>query len=459
MKAAGRGDRRGRGHCFLHHLACAALTLFGGFAAPGIARAELTAAERRITESVDQGTPQALQLLQRLVDVNSGTMNFDGVREVGRMLRTELDALGFSTRWVDGAPFRRAGHLVATRAAKDAKKRGPRVLLIGHLDTVFERDSPFQKFQPLSDSTAAGPGVCDMKGGDVVILLAMRALKDAGLLDRMAITIVFSGDEEKMGSPLDLARKDLLDAAEWADVALGFEDGPGDPRLAVIARRGATSWRLRVSGTTSHSSQIFRPNVGHGAIFEAARILHAFEDSLSHESNLTFNPGLIVGGTDVTFDGEQSRGTAFGKGNVVAESTTVSGDLRTLTAEQLERATVTMRRIVAAHGPRENAEITFDEGYPPLAPTDGNRHLLSLFDAASRDLGFGPVEGSDPARAGAADVSFTAGKVEMAMDGLGLMGSGGHTVQEVGNLRTLPMNAKRVGVTLARLTSQWKPKR
>src|SRR5262245_13596821 len=456
MTAAGRGLRFRRGHRFF---ACTALALVATFAAPRLTRAELSTAERRITESVDQGTPQALQLLQGLVDVDSGTMNFAGVREVGRMLRTEFDALGFSTRWVDGAPFGRAGHLIATRAAKDAKKRGPRLLLIGHLDTVFEQDSPFQKFEPTSDSTAEGPGVCDMKGGDVGILVAMRALKDAGLLDRMAVTIVFSGDEEKAGSPIDLARKDLIAAAEWADVAIGFEDGPGDPHLAVIARRGATSWRLRVSGTPSHSSQIFRPNVGHGAIFEAASDLPAVEDSLSREPNLTFNPGIIVGGTNVGYDGEQSRGSAFGKVNVVAESTTVSGDLRALTLEQFERATATMRRIVQAHGPRENAEITFDEGYPPLAPTDGNRHLLSLFDGASRDLGFGPVEASDPARAGAADVSFAAGPVEMAMDGFGLMGSGGHTVQEIGNLHTLPMNAKRVSVMLARLAAEWKPKR
>jgi glutamate carboxypeptidase len=180
-----------------------------------------------------------------------------------------------------------------------------------------------------------------------------------------------------------------------------------------------------------------------------------FHDSLSHEPNLTLNPGVILGGTSVQFDKEQSRGTAFGKANVVAESTTVAGDLRTLTPEQLERAMGVMRRIVAAHGPRESDEITFDEGYPPLAPTDGNRRLLSLFDGASRDLGFGPVEASDPARAGAADVSFTAGKVEMAMDGVGLMGQGGHTVGEVGDLRTMGMNAKRVGVMLARLAGEW----
>ena len=421
--------------------------------------ASLSASEQRIVATVDRGTPAALDLLERVVDVNSGTMNFDGVREVGRMFRAEFDALGFATRWVDGAPFGRAGHLIARWPARGADPKGPHVLLIGHLDTVFEHDSPFQHFQRTSDSTAAGPGVCDMKGGDVVILLAMRALKDAGLLDRLSVTVVFSGDEEKAGLPLTLARKDLMDAAEWADVAIGFEDGPGDPHQAVIARRGASSWVLRTAGVPSHSSQIFRPEVGSGAIYEAARILQAFHDSLSREPNLTLNPGVILGGTEVHFEQEQSRGTAFGKANVVAESTAVAGDLRTLSPEQRQRAIEVMQRIVADHPPRESGSITFEEGYPPLAPTEGNRRLLTLFDRASRDLGYGPVAASDPARAGAADVSFTAGKVEMAMDGVGLMGQGGHTVSEAGDLRTLGMNAKRVGVTLARLVGEWKGRR
>ena len=106
----------------------------------------------------------------------------------------------------------------------------------------------------------------------------------------------------------------LRELADAADVALGFEDGPGDPRLAVIARRGSTRWTLQVAGKGGHSSQIFRDDVGAGAIFEAARVLQLFRERLSHEPLLTFNPGAIVGGTAVTFDREQSRGTAAGKG-------------------------------------------------------------------------------------------------------------------------------------------------
>ena len=204
--------------------------------------------ERAIAAAVDTRNAEGLALLERIVNINSGTMNFAGVRQVGDILRKELDALGFQTRWVDGAAFGRAGHLIAERNGK-----GPRLLLIGHLDTVFETASPFQKFERVSDTTARGPGVIDMKGGDVIMLQAFKALKAAGALDRMSITAVFSGDEESAGRPLELARADLIAAAKKSQYAIGFEDGSGDPRTAVISRRGSTNWNLKYTGLPAHS--------------------------------------------------------------------------------------------------------------------------------------------------------------------------------------------------------------
>jgi glutamate carboxypeptidase len=415
----------------------------------------LSAEERRIAEAVDRHADASLALLERAVNLNSGTMNLAGVREVGRLFAPEFRALGFETRWVEGAAWNRAGHLIAERPGRGGGQR-TRVLLIGHLDTVFEPDSPFQRFERLSDTTATGPGVIDMKGGDVVMLLALRALADAGALDRLSVTAFLCGDEENSGDPLALSRADLVEAAGRADAAIGFEDGAGDPRTAVIGRRGSTGWVLRTAGTPAHSSQIFRADIGSGAIYEAARILAAFHDSLSHEEYLTVNPGLILGGTQVARVPGQSRGTAFGKSNVIAESTAVTGDLRALTLEQRERAKATMRRIVAESPPHAGADIVFDDGYPPLAPTDGNRELLARYDQVSRDLGLGPVEMADPARAGAADVAFTGGRTPMAIDGIGLMGDDGHTVHETADLRTLPTQAKRAAILLWRLAREGK---
>jgi glutamate carboxypeptidase len=403
--------------------------------------------ERAMASFIDARDGEALALLERVVNINSGTMNLAGVREVGRVFRAELDALGFQTRWVDGARFRRAGHLVA-----DHPGAGPRILLIGHLDTVFEADSPFQKMERIDGRYARGPGIIDMKGGNVVMIQALKALQSIGALKAMNLVVVMTGDEELTGEPLSAAREALVAAAKGADIAIGFEDGPGDPKTAVIARRGTTGWQLRVKGKPAHSSQIFRADIGAGAIYEAARILTAFRETLAGEPHLTFNPGVMLGGTSVEFDAAQSRGTAFGKENVIAEHAVVAGDLRTLSAGQLEKAQKAMTAIVAASLPHTEATLTFDEGYPPLAPTDGNRKLLALYDRASQDVGAGAVAAVDPDRAGAADVSFVAGEVPMILDGVGLMGHSDHTPQETADLATLPSQTKRAAVFLYRLS-------
>src|SRR5687767_13437927 len=153
----------------------------------------LSAPERRIVASVDAGAPAAITLLEKLVNINSGTHNFAGVRAVADALAPEFQKLGFTTRWSPGSSWNRAGHLVAEWKGNGS---GRKLLLIGHLDTVFEKDSPFQKFERVGTDSARGPGIADMKGGNVVMLLALKALKDAGLLDQLQVTAVFTGDEE-----------------------------------------------------------------------------------------------------------------------------------------------------------------------------------------------------------------------------------------------------------------------
>lgn len=404
------------------------------------------------TSYIEAHNAEALSLLERLVNINSGTHNFDGVREVGRIIRAELDGLGFKTEWIDGAAWQRAGHLVAERSRTGANGASkPRVLLIGHLDTVFERDSPFQKFARLGRTEARGPGIIDMKGGDVIIVQVLKALAAAGVLDDLNVAVVMTGDEESPGRPLAAARAALLNAARGATAAIGFEDGPGDPRYAVTSRRGTAQWTLRVTGTTAHSSQVFRKDIGPGAIFEAARILNGFREKLAGEEHLTFNPGLILGGTDAQHDATGGRGSAAGKNNVVAAGVVVTGDLRALTREQFDHARKVMQEVVAAPMPHTAGTLTFDEGYPPMAPSEGNARLLDLYSRGSQALGFGPVLAVSPDRAGAADVSFVAGRAQMVLDGIGLMGRDGHTPQETADLTTLPSQAKRAALLLLRL--------
>ena len=291
-----------------------------------------------------------------------------------------------------------------------------------------------------------------MKGGNVIIITALKALRAAAQLERLNLRVVLTGDEENSGHPLTLSKHAIVEGAKWADIALGFEDGDSNVETAVISRRGSVSWQLEVSGKPAHSSQIFQPHIGDGAIFEAARILDTFRTRLQDEPNLTFNPGLMVAGTRAKV--EQAHGEAFGKGNVIAKTARITGDIRAISPSQLTKAKEAMFDIVSANLPHTKASLSFDAGYPPMPPSDGNRQLLSTYSQISQDLGYGPVIAVDPRKAGAADISFAANHVEMALDGLGLMGDGGHTKDEVADLSTLKQNAEKAALLLLRLSTR-----
>ena len=407
--------------------------------------------EKEILAAVDQQLPAAEALLEQAVNINSGTMNFQGVKAVGELFQAQFSELGMATTWVDGSPFGRAGHLIASNTGSGSRK----LLLIGHLDTVFAKDDPFQQFRKIDGRYIAGPGTTDMKGGDTIIVAALRALKQAGILDQISVRVVLHGDEESSGKPLSLSKKDLIAAAEWADVALGFEDADGNIETAVVARRSSSSWTLEVNGKPAHSSQIFQPHIGDGAIFESARILDQFRQQLSTIDMLTFNPGTISGGTRVETMQAANTYQAFGKTNVIAQTTTVKGDLRALSKDQIAQAETIMQQIVSNNNlPHTSATLTFDHSYPPLAPTDGNYRLLNLYSGISEELGYGVVTAVNPRNAGAADISFTAGHVEMALDGLGLMGDGGHTRDEVADMSSLEKNIKKAALLIYRLSQQ-----
>ncbi|MEP6390757.1 MAG: M20/M25/M40 family metallo-hydrolase [Halioglobus sp.] len=408
--------------------------------------AALDQQEQAIAAAVVAREAEALALLEQAVNINSGTKNFAGVQAVGRVFSSAFTQLGFATQWVEGAEFERAGHLVASYGSS-----GPRLLLIGHLDTVFATDSPFQTWERLDEHHVRGPGITDMKGGNVVMILALTALKDAGLLDSVQVRVVLTGDEESRGRPMDIANRALIDAAVWADYAIGFEDGDGDPTTAVVSRRSAGNWALEVSGKPAHSSQIFRDDVGFGAIFESARILDSWRVSLATVPNLTFNPGKIIGGTQITSDASGDRGTAFGKNNVIAQTGLVSGGIRADSPEQLDMAINQMAAIVSESLPHTQASFSFTPGYPPMARTQGNLDLLARYTAISESLGYGEVLPVDPRRAGAADISFAAEHVRGAIDGLGLMGTGGHTIEEIADIRTLKQQAQRAAVLFYQL--------
>ena len=408
----------------------------------------LDATETRILEIIESQSDEAVAFLTRAVDINSGTLNPDGVREVGKLYIEAFDQIGFDTSLIEQPEeLQRGPHFFAERDGS----QGKRILLIGHLDTVFEADSPFQNMR-IDGDKAYGPGVEDMKGGNNTILFALKALHEAGALDDTRIIVAFTGDEEYPGRPLDISRRDLIEAGKRADIALGFEAGVREMRIATIARRGSSGWLLEVKAKPAHSSGIFKPGYGAGAIFEASRILNAFYAQLRGEEYLTFNPGAIVGGTETTYDRQESRGTAFGKSNIIAETATVDGDLRFISEEQKERARETMRKIVEISLPETESTITFFDGYPAMEPTEANVALMETLGEVLRDLGMGEVESLDPSERGAADISFVASDVEAGLAGMGPVGWGGHTVDEGIYLDSLTEAAKKTAILLYRLT-------
>jgi glutamate carboxypeptidase len=417
------------------------------------ALAELSAEEQRMADWIDVHAEDAIALLAETVNISSGTNNREGVREVGRVMRRELDALGLETEWIDMPPENnRAGHLFGR---KDGA--GPKFLLIGHLDTVFESDDAFQSFTREGD-TGHGPGVDDMKSGNVIIVYALKALQEIGALADIPVVIAYSGDEEDPGSPLSISRKDLIEAGQWADISLGFESAVyyDDMDWATIARRSSSGWTLEVTGRQAHSSGIFGDSVGAGAIFEAARILDAFYDEVRGEEYLTFNAGTIQGGTDVEYDAQENRGRTFGKTNVVPRKVIVSGGIRTISNEQLERAREKMRVVVENNHPHTLATIEFEDGYPSMAPTDGNARLQSVLSGINEDLGRGPMPALDPSRRGAADISFVAPYTD-GLAGLGALGSGGHTPNESLDLTSIPLAIKRAALLIYRLGAETQP--
>jgi glutamate carboxypeptidase len=399
--------------------------------------------EQRIRASIAAAREAQITYLQRVVDIPSSTLNLEGVRKVGAVFRASLDSLAFTTQWV-AVPdaVGRAGHLVAEHRGKPGSVR---MLLIGHLDTVVE---PAGANWVREDSVARAIGGADMKGGDVVMLYALKALQAVGALRDMNITIVFTGDEEHPGEPLADARRALLDAARHTDVALAFE--AGNRADATVARRGASGWRVTATGRQAHSAGVFGDAAGYGAIYEVARILDAFRTQLGGEQYLTFNSAIIVGGTDVSYDTVAISGSAASKLNIIPSHAVAHGDLRFISDEQLQRTRRRMRDIVAQHLPGTDATITFRDEYPAMSPTPGNARLLAVYDSASKALGYGAVAALDPGRRGAGDISFVAPLID-GLDGLGALGGGSHGPNERVDLKTLTMQTERAALLLYRL--------
>jgi len=417
------------------------------------AAASLSPAEQVMLRTVDAEQQRTTDMLQGWVDQNSGTMNLAGVEAVRRKVEPEFQELGFKTEWIDMKAAGRAGHLVARHTGS---RRGKRLLLIAHLDTVFEPDSPFQRWVREGDR-AHGPGAGDDKGGIAVIVAALRAMQAAGTLRQANITVFLTGDEEDAGNPLAISRRDLIAEGRKADVALDFEDlaqedGPDGPvDMGSTARRSAGSWTLTVTGRSAHSAGVGANN--YGAIYELARIIDQFRRELP-EDKLTYNVGLIGGGQTAKLDQGRIRLEGTGKTNIIAATAIARGDMRAISQDQIERTRAKMRAIVAQPLAGTKAEISFDEdSYPPMPPTEGNRALLARLNSVNRDMALPQMGELDPSKRGAGDISFVAADVD-GLVGLGPASDGSHTANEIVDVPSIFKQAKRAAILMSRLARE-----
>ena len=404
-----------------------------------------------MVKTVEAEHDRTVAMLAKWVDQNSGSLNAPGVRAVSEMVRSELEPIGFAVEWIDMSAAGRAGHLVARHKGNG---RGKRLLLIGHLDTVFEPDSPFQRWERKGD-WGHGPGAADDKGGVAVMVAALRAMHSAGTLRDADITVFLTGDEEDPGNPIELARRDLIAAGKAADVALDFEGLVRDEGrdMGSTARRSSGSWTVEVEATSAHSSGVFTKGSGYGAIYELARILDAFRTQLT-EDKLTYSVGLIGGGTAAKLDEGRIRLEATGKTNIIPPVAVARGDLRAISEEQIVRARAKMRAIVARPLPGAKATISFDEdGYPPMSPKPGNTALLEQLNQVNRDAGLAVMGELDPVKRGAADISFVAKDVD-GLAGLGPASAGDHTPEEKVDIPSMALQAKRAAILMSRLAAQ-----
>ncbi|WP_336959698.1 M20/M25/M40 family metallo-hydrolase [Sphingobium aquiterrae] len=414
------------------------------------AAAQMSAAERKMIATIDSESERSIALLEKLVNINSGTMNPEGVRRTADAIQPEFEQLGFTVRWVPMAEVKRAGHLIAEHKGSP---KGKRLLLIGHLDTVFEPSSGFLTFKR-EGNMATGPGAGDDKGGDVVIVAALRAMQAAGTLKNANIIVVLTGDEERVATPMTISRRDLIEAADRSDVALDFEGlaREGGKDMGTVARRGSNAWKLTTTGRSTHSSGIFGEGVGYGANFEMVRILDTFRREL-HEYGLTYNIGLMSGGATASLDESETVGTASGKKNIVAGTAIAMGDLRALSDDQNAKIQARMQAIVAQHLPRTDAKLQFYDGLPAMPATPGNLAVLASLNGVNRDMGLAEMPPLDPMQRGGGDISVIASRVD-SLAGLGTVGKGAHAAGEQVDLTSIPLQAKRSALLMSRLAAE-----
>lgn len=387
-------------------------------AMPTLQRATLQAA-------VAARQPRYLAELEQLVNLDCGSYTPLGVNRVADFVAAALGELGARLDRVAHQPGTGApglGDLVVGRLPGD----GPRLLLIGHMDTVFPEGTAAARPFRTDAGHALGPGVSDMKGGLLAGLHAIAALQAAGL--RPNVTFVANSDEE-IGSPFSTPHIRELAASHDAALVLECARANGD---IVSARKGIADYEIRLAGRAAHAG--VEPEKGRSAILEAARQVIALHGLNGRWPSVTLNAGVIAGGS---------------RPNVVAEACRIELDLRAASVEEFELAAAEVRRIVEHPAPDGVAvELRQVAHHPPMERTPAAARLAALASTIAGELGFTV---RDAATGGASDANTTSAAGLPTLDGLGPIGGDDHSVDEWLDLASVVPRTTLLACLMARI--------
>ena len=357
-----------------------------------------------LRRTVDTRLPRFLAELETLVNIDCGSYTPEGVNRIADFMADALGQLGADVERIRHHPPAgepQLGDLVVGRLAGE----GPRLLLIGHMDTVFDPGTAAARPYRSSGDRATGPGVTDMKAGLLAGLHAIAALHDAG--ERPAITFVANPDEE-IGSPFSTPL--IRELAAQHDVCLVLECARANGDI-VSARKGIADYHLDLIGRAAHAG--VEPEKGRSAILEAAHQVLALHALNGRWPTVTVNAGVIHGGT---------------RPNVVPERCELQVDLRASTLEAFKAASAEVERLAASPTIEGVAvDLRPIAGHPPMEKSEASARLVALATAIAGDLGF---ELHDAATGGASDANTTAALGVPTLDGLGPIGGDDHSVDE-----------------------------
>ena len=351
-----------------------------------------------------------LALLEQVVNIDSGTGDAEGGAKVMAVLAPRLKALGMSVETVPAEAPGLAANTVATLKGTGRL----RILLIGHIDTVFGPGT-VAKWGFSNDSTRLhGPGVGDEKGGVVEAVEALTLLRRANVANFASITLLIETSEER-GSPGTRALIDRL--LKDADVELNLEPGDAPDKLTVW-RKGSTVFTIDVTGRAAHAG--VAPQDGRNAAVELLHQLQGYDTFPHTGEGLTVNLTLLSAGT---------------RNNIIPDHATATFSVRPRVAAQADEVQKALEA-AAAHVavPGTTVKIVREGAFPPLAENPATAALAAraatLYAATGRTLGTG-------GNGGASESAMAAAKGVPALDGLGPVGGGFHSDGEFVDLASV----------------------